>query len=109
LLGIDRRWGVAGLALSAGIAGWVEFVMLRRALHQQIGVVEYPMVRLLKMWLAAGIAAAAGYGIETAVARYQPLVVGPAVLLPYGLVYLGLTQWMGISPVGGVFRWLRRR
>jgi putative peptidoglycan lipid II flippase len=40
LLGIDRRWGVAGLALSAGIAGWVEFVMLRRALHQQIGVVE---------------------------------------------------------------------
>ena len=26
LLGIDRRWGVAGLTLSAGIAGLIEFV-----------------------------------------------------------------------------------
>ena len=31
LLGIDPRWGAAGLTASAGMAGWVEFVLLRRA------------------------------------------------------------------------------
>ena len=39
LLGIDRHWGVAGLTLSAGIAGWVEFALLRRALQARIGAV----------------------------------------------------------------------
>jgi putative peptidoglycan lipid II flippase len=29
-LGVDSRWGVAGLTLSAGIASWVEFTLLRR-------------------------------------------------------------------------------
>src|SRR5208282_4673250 len=27
LLGIDQRWGVAGLTISAGISGWVEFLL----------------------------------------------------------------------------------
>ena len=39
LLGIDHRWGVAGLTLSAGMAGWVEFALLRRALQARIGEV----------------------------------------------------------------------
>ena len=32
LLGIDSHWGVAGLTFSAGIAGWVEFALLRRGI-----------------------------------------------------------------------------
>ena len=36
-LGIDQKWGVAGLTASAGVAGWVEFVLLRTALAQRIG------------------------------------------------------------------------
>ena len=36
-IGIDRRWGVAGLTASAGVAGWVEFTLLRRALNRRIG------------------------------------------------------------------------
>ena len=39
LLGIDSRWGVAGLTLSAGIAAWLEYSMFRRAMHERIGVV----------------------------------------------------------------------
>ena len=31
------RWGVAGLTASAGIAGWVEFVLLRSRLGQRVG------------------------------------------------------------------------
>ena len=34
LLGIEPRWGAAGLTASAGIAGWVEFALLRRGLRR---------------------------------------------------------------------------
>ena len=36
-LGIDARWGMAGLTASAGVAGWVEFALLRRTLNKRIG------------------------------------------------------------------------
>src|SRR3984885_12619033 len=39
LLGLDQRWGAAGLTVSAGIAGWVEFMMLRRGLQKVFGAV----------------------------------------------------------------------
>jgi putative peptidoglycan lipid II flippase len=109
LLGIDRRWGVAGLTLSAGIAGWIEFVLLRRALHREIGVVDSSVPRILKLWLAAIAAAVIGYGIKHVLPFHRPLLVGPAVLIPYGAIYLGLTQVMGISTVGGLMRRFMRR
>ena len=108
MLGIDRRWGVAGLTLSAGIAGWIEFVLLRNALHKRIGVVPYSMMALAKMWMAALVAAAAAYGIERALPGYSPLLVGPCVLAPYGALYLGLTHWMGVSMMEGMWRRVRR-
>ncbi len=109
LLGINGRWGVAGLTLSAGLAGWVEFMLLRRALHREIGVVEYSIPRVLKLWLVAIIAAVMGYGIKRVLPFHRPLLVGPAVLIPYGAIYLGLTQVMGISTVGGLMRRFTRR
>ena len=33
-LGLEPRWGVAGLTASAGVAGWVEFTLLRRTLER---------------------------------------------------------------------------
>ncbi len=33
-LGVDPKWGVAGLTASAGISGWIEFLLLRRSLAQ---------------------------------------------------------------------------
>jgi putative peptidoglycan lipid II flippase len=107
LLHIDQRWGVAGLTLSAGIAGWVEFVLLRRALHRQIGVVPYSALRVVKMWLAAILAAGAGYGIKIALAGHGPVLVGFCVLVPYGLIYFAVTYWMGISALDGLWRRLR--
>ena len=109
LLGINGRWGVAGLTLSAGLAGWVEFMLLRRALHREIGVVDYSVPRVLKLWLVAIVAAVIGYGIKRVLPFHAPLLVGPAVLIPYGAIYLALTQVMGISTVGGLMRRFTRR
>ena len=36
LLGLDQRWGTAGLTASAGIAGWLEFLLLRAAMHKRM-------------------------------------------------------------------------
>ena len=109
LLHIDRRWGVAGLTFSAGIAGWIEFVLLRGALHKQIGAVPYSTLRMLKMWVAALLAAAAGYAIKTALRANSPLLVGPCVLLPYGAIYFLMAYWMRVSALEGISVWFRRR
>src|SRR5215204_1963672 len=42
-LGIDPRWGVVGLTLSAGLAGWVELLLLRRRLNAHIGRTGIPL------------------------------------------------------------------
>jgi putative peptidoglycan lipid II flippase len=42
LIGIDPKWGAAGLTASAGLAGWIEFALLRRALNQRIGRTGLP-------------------------------------------------------------------
>ena len=43
MLGIDPRWGVAGLTISAGIASWVEFTLLQRGIRRRIGQVGVPI------------------------------------------------------------------
>lgn len=108
LLGIDHLWGVAGLTLSAGIAGWVEFTLLRRALHERIGAIAPQVSRIARLWLAAIIAAAIGYGLKLVFPIKRPLVIGPSVLIVYGALYLGLAMTMGIALPGTLRRVLRR-
>lgn len=35
-LGVPARWGAAGLTASAGVAGWIEFHLLRRKMNQKL-------------------------------------------------------------------------
>ncbi len=109
MLHIDRRWGVAGLTISAGFAGWVEFALLRRALHRRIGVVPYSVTLILKLWGAAIVAAAIGYVIKIRLPIHRPVIVGACVLIPYGLIYLLITSMMGVSTLSGALRALKRR
>ena len=114
LLGIDQRWGTAGLTVSAGIAGWVEFLLLRRAMHRKIGAVESEASRIAKLWLVAILCAAAGFWIKRvlpipAAWPHRALLVGPCVLIPYAALYLGITQWLGIGNARVMGRLLGRR
>jgi putative peptidoglycan lipid II flippase len=108
LLGLDHRWGTAGLTLSAGIAGWLEFLLLRHAMQQRIGAVPSGAARIARLWLIALLAAAAAYGIKRVLPFHRPLLVGPAVLIPYAAIYLGISQWMGIASMGAIHRIFRR-
>lgn len=109
MLHIDRHWGVAGLTVSAGVAGWIEYVLLRRSLHKRIGVVPYSVSLILKLWGVAIAAAAIGYCIKVALPFHRPVLVGVCVLIPYGMIYLLITSLMGISTLSGALRALKRR
>ena len=96
-LGIDRNWGVAGLTASAGVAGWVEFVLLRRGLQARIGHVAFSAARVLKLWAAALSAAALSLLLEWSLHLASPVLRGILILIPFGAIYLLITHQMGLT------------
>jgi len=64
LFGIDPRWGTAGLTASAGVAGWIEFVLLRRTLARRIGAFGLSAGLLPRLWGAGLVAAAVAWGVH---------------------------------------------
>ena len=107
-LGLDLRWGAAGLTASAGIAGWVEFALLRRTLNKRIGQTGLPLTFVAKLWIAAALAAGLGWGIKLLVGTGRPIYTAALVLVPYGLAYFGFTTLFGLPEAGVVFHRLRR-
>ncbi|HEU4563868.1 MAG TPA: murein biosynthesis integral membrane protein MurJ, partial [Gemmatimonadaceae bacterium] len=103
LLGISSRWGAAGLTASAGIAGWVEFALLRRSLNRRIGRSGLPASFVLSLWGAAAVGAAAGWAAKLAVGPVHPVLLAGVVLIPYGLVYFGIGAVLRIPEAGAVF------
>ena len=107
-LGIAPKWGAAGLTASAGIAGWIEFVLLRRTLNNWIGRTGLRFVYVAKLWLAAIIGAAIGLLIEVAIGLQHPLVVAILVLGPYGVTYFGVTYLLKVTESASVIQRLLR-
>jgi putative peptidoglycan lipid II flippase len=96
-LGIDRHWGVAGLTASAGVAGWVEFSLLRYSLNRRIGKSGLPRALMAQLWLMALAASAAGYALKAHLHGHGPKLVALAVIPAFGAVYLGLAWAFGIE------------
>lgn len=93
LLGIDPRWGAAGLTASAGLSGWIEFALLRRSLGQRIGRVAGTAGYLMRFWASAVVAAGAAWAVKLALAGAKgPVVTAILVLGPFGLIYLPLAD-----------------
>ena len=108
-LGIDPKWGTAGLTATAGVAGWVEFTLLRRALNRRIGVTGVPAAALARLWGAAGAAAAVGWGVKLITAGLPALVMAGLVVGAFGATYLGATAAMGEGESAAVWARVRRR
>ncbi len=96
LLGIDQQWGAAGLTASAGVSGWIEFVLLRRTLNARIGRTGLPGSFMAKLWLAALLSAAAGWGIKLAIGPLHPVILAAFVLGGYGILYFAITSLFGL-------------
>jgi putative peptidoglycan lipid II flippase len=96
-LGIDPKWGVAGLTASAGIAGWIEFALLRRTLNRRIGKTGLATGYVVKLWLAAFVAAGIGWGLKLLVGNIHPIPLATIVLGGYGVSYFAITSALGIT------------
>lgn len=114
--GIELALGAVGLTASAGIAGWIEFLMLRQAMARRIGKVVVPGVFQAQVWGAAvlaGIGALSagrlGLGRITRAPRFH-YDFGPVLLIGiFCVLYFIGTGMMGLPEAHRVLKRLIRR
>ena len=98
-VGLNPMWGAAGLTSSAGVAGWVEMLLLRSSLNRRIGHTGLAASYVASLWSAAAAGAAAGWGVKLLLPPLHPAVTAVGVLGAYGVVFLGVTFAMRIPEV----------
>ena len=111
-LGLQPQWGAAGLTISAGMAGWIEFALLRGAVTRRIGKTGIPPRRLMTLWASAGTAAAVAWAVRLFAPTNRPLLIGAAIIGAYGATYFLLTFAAGVEESTSIARripFLRRR
>lgn len=94
--GIEADWGAPGLALAGSLAGWLEFLLLRRALSRVVGRAVSNPGLLARLWGAAAAAALGAWAVLKVVHQYPPVVVFVLVISCYAVIYLGITHLLGI-------------
>ena len=90
-LGISPRLGLVGLTVSAGVAAWLEFTLLRTFLNRRIGKTGLAMSFLAQIWFIAGVAALLGFLVKLWTRPWPPLVSGSLVVAVFGISYFGLS------------------
>jgi putative peptidoglycan lipid II flippase len=98
-LGIHAEWGVAGLTISAGIASWVEFTLLRRTMNRRIGSTGLPAAYVTKLWLAASAAAGIAWLVHHYFRHHSAKLSAVVVLGPFGIVYFAATLALGLPEI----------
>jgi putative peptidoglycan lipid II flippase len=122
-LGIPRELGTVGITATTGLAAWLEYLLLRRALRRRLGPTGIPRTTVAVLWtsaLAAGVVALGCKvwlvrlkGPAAALARawgasllpapaLHPLWVAALVVPVFGGVYLVLTRMAGVSELRGL-------
>jgi putative peptidoglycan lipid II flippase len=107
-LGLGAAWGAAGITMASALAAAVEYVLLRRALGRRIGRTALARGLMLRLWLAAFVAAAAGWAVRAALPPLHPIPEAVAVLGAFGLAYFGAGAAMGLPEARRVL-WPARR
>ncbi len=118
-LGVPREVGLVGITATTGLAAWVEFALLRRALNRRIGATGLPARTLGRLWGSAGLAGAAGLAVKALLTawrgpmpglaeqwgggflpppRLHPALAAVPILAVYCAVYLALA--LGTAPGG---------
>jgi putative peptidoglycan lipid II flippase len=114
LFGIDPRWGTAGLSASAGVAGWIEFVLLRRTLARRIGAFGLSAGLLPRLWGAALAAAAIAWGAHALLAPRMAhglarMVEAASVLAVFTAFYAAATLALRIGTARSLWQRFSRR
>lgn len=90
LVGFDLRWGTVGLTASAGVSGWVEYLLLKRGVTRRVGATGVEVITVVKLWGSALVASAIGWSLRAPVLGAHPIVQAVCVLGVTGGVYVVL-------------------
>ena len=111
-LGIDPKLGAAGLTMSAGLAGWVEFLFLRWSLNHRIGRTGLSFSYTAKLWTGALAGAAVAWGLKLLIIHWHPIPLATVVLGGYGVTYFAVGYLFGLAQartiIGRVLRFGHR-
>jgi putative peptidoglycan lipid II flippase len=108
ILGLDSKLGAAGITVASGLAGWVEFVMLRNSLNRRIGKTGLALSYSAKLWLGALLGAGVGWGLKLLVTGWHPIPLAMVVLGGYGTCYFGVTYLFGVPQAQTIIHRLLR-
>lgn len=112
LLHIEPRLGAAGLTISAGLAGWVEFVFLRRSMNRRIGRTGLSFAYTFKLWVGALAGVAVGWVLKLFLLEWHPIPLAIVVLGGYGTTYFGVGYLFGLTQarliIDRIFHFVRR-
>lgn len=111
MLGVEARWGAAGITLAASLAGFVELALLRRWLRRRIGEVRTAGRPLAAMAASAAVAAVLGRGTHASLAHLStpPLIEGIVTLGVYGTAYFALAAALHLDESSRLVRRMLRR
>ena len=104
----DARYGAAGLTASAGVAGWIEFALLRRGIGRRIGPCHLAKGLLPRLWIAAVLATAVALGVKLMLPPMHPIWRAALVLGPFGATYVGITLALGVTEASQALARARR-
>ncbi|NOT77893.1 MAG: murein biosynthesis integral membrane protein MurJ [Bacteriovoracaceae bacterium] len=100
LLNIDPAYTTAGLTLSSGISGWIEFALLRRKLNSIIGKTGINLLNLGKLWICALLSAGLGLFIKFFIFAeliIHPILKAGVIFSVFGISYFLLTSMFKIE------------
>jgi putative peptidoglycan lipid II flippase len=103
--------GPVGLALGAAVGAWLEWALLRRSLDARVGAVGIGGGLLARLFGAALLSAAVGYGVVLATSSLPRLPAAALVAAGFGSSYLALCHLLGVDEArrlaGALLRRLR--
>lgn len=109
-LGIEQKWGAVGLTLTSGVAGWIEFYLLRHTLNRKVGDTGLDLSFLRKVWGAALLSAAVAFGLKLLLNNSGSVIVRAVFVLGlYGVLYFTLGCVFNVEQARGLLKKLRRK
>ncbi len=87
-IGLPAHLGLIGLTLSAGIAAWIEFALLRSFMNRRIGWTGLPSAYIARLGGIAVLSGAVAFASKQWLQQMPPLFSGPLVLGTFGLLYM---------------------
>jgi putative peptidoglycan lipid II flippase len=108
-------FGSVGLTSSAGVAGWVEYLLLRTTMEKRIGKVLVETGYYFRLWCSALVSGVMSllafhfalpllHGIVVLRASLQPIFDGSAALVVFGAIYIPATSLLGIEEAHRLLR-----